>query len=393
MRCHPTDPPPGQARIVAVAGDPGGAAALGPVLAELAGRAEVRVQALAYRQARSVWKRQGLAYQELPESLTPAAADKLLAHPQAALLLTGTSVNGVDLEKKFFAAARQRQVPSLAVLDFWSNYRRRFADGNGPLPPVPDRIAVMDQRARDEMIAAGFEAARLCVTGQPAFDALPACRANFTSARRAALRRRWGASGEDAVVLFASQPLASLYGSTPDNPRYLGYCEHSVLEALIRALERIAPRCGRAILLVIRPHPREKRADLERHCSSSIRVRVEDAGEAREAALAADLVAGMTTVLLLEAALMGCAAVSLQPGLRGADQLACEQGGLIVPVYRNELIEPVLQGLLCNETLRRQSSQRAAQALQPGAAGRVVQLVLEMLQTRTVSLMQEQRAE
>ena len=92
--------------------------------------------------------------------------DGILDNPKASLLLTGTSYNSVDLEKKFIASARERGVPSLAVLDFWSNFALRFSRGDGGLENIPDRIAVMDEWAREEMIAAGFDATRLVVTAR-----------------------------------------------------------------------------------------------------------------------------------------------------------------------------------------------------------------------------------
>jgi hypothetical protein len=67
----------------------------------------------------------------------------------------------LDLEKQFIAQARDRRVPSVTVLDFWMNYAPRFADADGELSCMPDRIAVMDEQARSEMRAAGFESARI----------------------------------------------------------------------------------------------------------------------------------------------------------------------------------------------------------------------------------------
>ena len=110
-------------RIVAVAGDPGGAAAIAPVIEALR-RAGRLVIALAYRQAAQVWKGQGLAFDDVPETTDVKEARRILRSSPTAGLLTATSVNGVDLEKHFIAAARHDRVPSVAVLDFWSSYRR-----------------------------------------------------------------------------------------------------------------------------------------------------------------------------------------------------------------------------------------------------------------------------
>ena len=112
--------------------------------------------------------------------------------PGVGCLLTATSANGIDLEKLFLGAARRLGVPALAVLDFWSNYRQRFSDQRDNLIYLPDRIAVMDEHARTEMIAEGFAPELLSVTGQPAFDALEPAQQRFTPDARAAVRAQLG---------------------------------------------------------------------------------------------------------------------------------------------------------------------------------------------------------
>ena len=144
-----------------------------------------RVAALAYREARAVWANLEPAPQEVAEAITTDEAARLLERLGADFLLAGTSFNGVDLEKRFIAAARLAGVPSLAVLDFWSSYGLRFADAAGRLAYLPDRIAVMDASARAELIAAGVEAERVVATGQPALEALGDVRRRLRPVRRA----------------------------------------------------------------------------------------------------------------------------------------------------------------------------------------------------------------
>jgi hypothetical protein len=369
---------PGARIIVAVAGDAGGANSLAPVIRRL--RAEGRsVTALAYKQAVDVWRRRGVDCEALPEDTTPGGAAERLRGAQADVFLAGTSVNGVDLEKRFIVAARRLGIPSLAVLDFWSNYRARFADERGGLAYLPDRIAVMDSLAREEMIAAGFEPDRLWITGQPGFDELDESRRRLTPQRRAEVREALGIVGDTAMVLFASQPIAAFYGDDTDGPSHPGYTEHTVLAALVAALDRIAVGKAPAIALVVRPHPREDASALQRHRARSIRVIVDGRGDAREVALAADLVTGMSTVLLVEACLLGCVVASLQPGLRSADVLPTNRWGATQAVFRAEDLEGVVGRLLLDEEARREAKAQAARLqFEPGATDRVVRLIDSM---------------
>lgn len=362
--------------ILAIAGDAGGASAVAPVVARL--RASGRpVTALAYRQARSVWAGQGIAYIELSEAKDQTTVSGWLHSAKPTLVLTGTSVNGVDLEKQFIAAATRSNVPSVAVLDFWSNYRPRFADQRGDLTYLPDRVAVMDTQARSEMIAEGFPPERLVVTGQPAFDCLAAVRVRSTPAARAELRNALGVRERQRMVLFASQPLAALWGNDPSVESHPGYTEQTVLDLLCAALSRIVLRRGGAITLVVRPHPREGVIDLSRFESAPVRVISDSTHDGRQMALAADLVVGMTTVLLVEACLLGCVTVSLQPGLRKADVLPTNRAGLTRAVYDARDVEGNMEALLFDHTARGEllAKERLESPAQPQATRQVVELI------------------
>ena len=365
--------------ILAVAGDPGGAAAVAPVVARL--RAFGRpVTALAYRHARAVWSDRGVAFDELAEQTDRDAAHRHLEAARPGLLLLATSVNGLDLEKHFLAAANGREIPSVAVLDFWSNYRPRFADEQGQLAHLPDRIAVMDEQARREMIADGFDATRLVVTGQPAFDELGAVRRHWQGRNRLELRSQLGVAAVERLVLFASQPLAEVYGEDASHSGFLGYTQWSVLRSLVGALDRIGRRSDEPTVLLVRPHPRERPEALQGLQGSRARVLVDGRGDRHEAALAADLVTGMNSILLVEACLLGCPVISLQPGLRLADALPTNRSGATRAVYRDEDVEPAVAELLFDPAARDELAARSAGVgFLSEAAQRVVSVIDELM--------------
>ena len=153
-----------------LAGDPGGGAALIPVIQQLISEQKTNVHVYAYRQSTNLFRRQKIPFWALPETTTLDDFRSLLERHRTSVILTATSVNGIDLEKKLIAAAKDADIPSLAVLDFWTNYRARFEDKHKQLTFLPDRIAVMDQRAVTEMGRLGFPVNQLIITGQPALD-------------------------------------------------------------------------------------------------------------------------------------------------------------------------------------------------------------------------------
>jgi hypothetical protein len=370
--------------IVAVCGDPGGANAVGPVIEALHRDGRVVVQALAYRHAQTVWAKKNLVSDEISETMSRAEVVERLRRTEAVLLLTGTSFSAtlqlVESEKQFIAAAGDLGIPSLAVLDFWSNYARRFSDAAGHLIYMPTQIAIMDERARDEMIAAGLDPSRLVITGQPALEELAQWKSNFNPIHRNTIRDSLGVRTDEKLVLFASQPLADLDGRDSSNPHYFGYTERTVLPALVKVLDRIAEERNQKIFLAIRPHPRESTKFLDAIRCHTIRHVVTTAGEVRDLAMAADLVTGMNSMLLLEACHLGCITVSLQPGLRLPDPLPTNLWGISRAVYNEDEIQLVLDQMLLDENIRASFQARLA-VFQPDkqATRRVTQLIYQML--------------
>lgn len=356
---------------------------MAPVLERLR-EGRVRARALAYKEARSIWGSRGLRFEELGEGFSEADASRLLTDSRAAALAVGTSGNSVDLEKRFITAARRTGTPSLGLLDFWSNYLDRFGDDNGALAYVPDVIAVMDESARAEMIEQGFDASRLIVTGQPAFDALPRIRAGFTPAARERVRRDLGAGADARLVAFVSQPMAAIFGTSAMSPGYMGYTEQEVLAALLGALRKVAQR-GVPVVLAVLPHPREDPRSFAGRSSADVEVVVSRHRSAHEVVMSADLVVGMNSILLMEACYLGCPTLSLQPGLRQADTLPTNRTGISRGVPDAAEIDSAVAELLLDESSRRDLMQRLAEFRVDGAAAeRVAGLIYGLTRADSV---------
>ena len=193
--------PDAAASILCLAGDAGGAAALSPLLAALrAGSQPLRL--LAYGPALALWQSQGLQPEPAPSD--PAAIDR--ACRAARLLLSATSCNEVNLERRYWQAAHAVACPTLAVLDYWSNYGQRFKIAKKPF--WPERIAVMDELAASGMRAAGCPPERLSIVGHPGFDALSAEQLDVE--QRIRLRQTLGIAPQRQLLVFVSQPLSEL---------------------------------------------------------------------------------------------------------------------------------------------------------------------------------------
>ncbi|GLR12921.1 hypothetical protein GCM10007907_17110 [Chitinimonas prasina] len=347
--------------ILAVAGDPGGANALAPALGWLRQQG-CRIHAAGYRQAPALWAALGWQVEPLPEHGFDAAA--WLAGHGAALLLTATSANGVDLERRLWQHARLSGLTSLALLDFWSNYPLRFQSSQDWI--WPEHLAVMDAASAAELHTLG--APQIHITGQPALDALPALLQAFTPARRQVLRDDQQA-GQSRTLLFVSQPLAALYGSEAAARQVVGYCEADVWADLVAAI----PTLTRHTQVWVRSHPRECMSDWRSRLAPHAWARLAEGDNGRDWVLAADGVLGMNSMLLQEACLLGKSVMSYQPGLIGPDVLPANRHGWSTAVTRRAGFATQLAGWL--DTLPPSSA-----PLPDGqATERLGMLVLELL--------------
>jgi len=243
------------------------------------------------------------------------------------------------------------------------------------------------------MIAEGFPAARLCVTGQPAFDCLEARRREFSAATRDALRASLGAETHDHLVVFVSQPLAAMYGpNSTCASNHPGYNEHEVLQRVISALETISEETATKTILAVRPHPKERVEDFRGLASPRIRIRLVPEANAHELVLSADLVAGMTSALLVEACYLGCLTLSLQPGLRTSDVLPTNALGVTQAVYRSDEVLPAIREVMLSPMTRQAMRDRLASFQTDGrATDRVLDRVFKLMgqPVATISVMKE----
>lgn len=338
--------------VVAVAEDPGGARVVLPVLRALASSATATLSCEPHGHAEAIWRAAGLA------SIRAEVPTHVLA---------ATSVSPQMHELRRIRAARTRGIRTVSVLDHWINYRQRFVlEGELVLPDV---IAVMDEQARNAMLSLGFPSDVVVVTGSPALEELAHGLDLTPSDARARLRAMApGADGQ--LVVWVSQPLASGLSE-----RELGFGSASTFTRFATVLERVARRNGRAVDLFFKPHPREGDGPPPRTERSEF-LRVHPLGSGyppRAAALGADLVAGMHSMLLVEACLLGRPVVSFQPGLAVPDPLPSNAAGWSHAAFDEPTLERVLPHALAGESPRGGSSPDPV--LHRGAVERILDLL------------------
>ena len=301
---------PKRLQVLAAAHDTGGANALLPVVRKL--RAHAAVRAVACAQAALVWERAGLAHQRTSMD-SSEDLNRFLAEEEPDALLLGTSW-GQTLDKRLLRMGEERGIPSVAVVDSWMHYRERFFNAEVGRLCLPTKIAVPDQRAAAEARIAGLPQDRLEITGHPHLsEVTSAFQSHALQAQAHALRRRWLAGRrEGPVVLFVSEAFSQY--NVAGSAYYFGYTEVEALEGLVEAVERLEADGSDPIRLVVKLHPRQFDEPISRGPAASRRDMVVVGQESPWACLlAADVIVGMSSMLLLEAALAGKPVISFRP--------------------------------------------------------------------------------
>ena len=322
-------------RVLMVAHDAGGARALLPVARELQRRG-AEVSAIRAGPAVRIFAEEA---PEIPGSDLPddTALPDLTEHFHRAAPDVLLSASGLYncIEHRTRSAARAAGVPVVALLDSWLNYGERFERGDDDARRLPDRVCAIDELTRQGMIAAGMSGEDVRVTGHPDLEAAVVRSRKWTAAERAARRQQAGLTAGATVITFFSDPFYSgpndEFYSGPgalmhaDGTPVFGYTTRDILPAVIEEMETALTAQNGTAHLLIRPHPSENAAALRRivenATTSRLGLTLQETGSADEVIRISDAVFGMMTIALLQSALVGIPAFSIQIGLResGAD--------------------------------------------------------------------------
>lgn len=234
------------------------------------------------------------------------------------LLMVGTSEDMDCFAHGLVDAARTRGIASLGVVDMAVNADRRFRGrSNDPLRHAPDWLAVTDDSTVAAYTALGYPPDRLLVCGHPHYDKVRAQRDTFLTQDRTIHRQTcypqapigrpiWlflaeGIDQLNPVVSFRSSDY-TLHGRGGHNFRGV-----IVLEEVLDTAAELSPRPW----VVLRLHPKNR---VEEFISLAPELGMtSQTGDPLPLVWAADLVLGMTTMLLLETYLLGRPHLAILP--------------------------------------------------------------------------------
>lgn len=200
-------------------------------------------------------------------------------------VITGTGFS--DTEREMWKWARLSNCPTMAVIDAWTNLALRFQGREEMV--VPDVVGVLDLAMAQTFEGFSWWHGITHVVGQAHLQA---------QTNRLRGKRETRAGGASQVVFF-SEPVKEDFGDSR------GFDQFGVFNTLI---ESIGKRSD--IQLLVKPHPRENAAVWRDIVDGSAQL---SELSAADLLVMADGVIGMTTMVLVEAHLLGIPVLSLQP--------------------------------------------------------------------------------
>lgn len=345
-------------KILFFSRDPGGTNAIMPLVEPLRVLGN-EVSVYGKDAALSIYRKQNIDCSNICDIMpsgTQEETDEFVRGTCPDLIVTGTSSEDFT-ERHLWKAAARAGITSFAVLDQWTNYRLRLiSEGEDPMASpstskliLPSFLFVMDEFAREEMCALGIDCERLVVSGQPFFDYIRKRGERFTTAEIETVRREFGGTQGGLVFVFASQPIASIHRKNGMPEDYWGYTETTVLKNVAACLSKLAGEMPVRVTLVLRLHPKDELNAYQNTLAtlpSSIKVVVDREADSSLLLKGADLIIGMFSMLLLEAAILDRRFISVQIGLKRENPLMFDRMGLIRSILTEQQLEETLRGIL-----------------------------------------------
>lgn len=330
------------AKFLFFAHDPGGANAIVPLIEPLK---KIGNELFIYAKGNALLK--------LPDSIELQENDLkvFLKNINPDCIITGTSANDFT-EKYLWKAAKDLNIASIAILDYWSNYGIRFSkygtkdiekyNHNKTFDYLPDFIIVMDEFAKSEMVQEGIDEKIIYPLGNPHFENI------IEQSKTVKNVYSKFATKNEFLITFASQPYNEDYGKGN---------EKLVLEHLIEAVQ------NKNVKIVIKLHPKE---DFSKYAEFKDlpNVILDKDTLPTEIIMASDLLISMTSMFLIEAMILGKNILSYQPDEISPDKFVLTRNKMLPFVKTKKNFKEKVLNILNGERYLRYNHDREFNAVE-----------------------------
>lgn len=358
--------------------DPGAANFIAPlpaVLAERGWHATVFAAGL----AKNYLEDRRVDIQVVDPSMT---AEQILSTINPRILIAGTAENKDTFGLTLISAARASGIITIGIIDSVMNAHYRFrGQSDAPLTYAPDWLLVPDEWTKQAFMALGFPETDTVVCGHPHYDYVMDMAKRFKQVSRDDFRRRLlpGVKDGQKAVVFVTEGSARVkrFSRLPIHEcTFSGRGKNTgrteiMLEEFLDAVQSIVPRP----YLILRLHPKDEPGDYSLYLDEFDQI--DSSGSPLELIYAADLVVGITSMLLMEGALLGIPTLSILPSLKEKELSASIRTGITPYITTREELKSEFGKLLQKDilpTLHRNDS-----FIYHGALQRITEFIEKLL--------------
>lgn len=314
----------GQKVILFFSCEPGGAEVLIPAIHLVMTRTPHKVIVLGYGLGVERFANKGIPCTTI-DPIREHDAHLINTYQPDLIVSSATSLPERDMsEKHLWRIARAAGIPTLAFLDQWQNYAVRFSGvaNDERLAYLPDYINCINETGKCDMTSVGFRRDMLVEFGHPYLSSLKGTAANMDEA---AVRRRLGIEPTQQVALFVSEAIREHFGGAR------GYDQQDALRVFIEMVSSSDMKYRPLIKL----HPKDVQEGYDsilHGYSGLMPVIIRNQASPVECVQIAECVFGMTSIMLIEAFVLGKPVVSIQPGLMVEDPMILSRMGYIAQI-------------------------------------------------------------
>lgn len=376
-------------KVMLFSRDPGGANTVAPLYKKLKAKG-YEVKLFGKDIALNKYVQYGLCGIDITnviKTISQEEIEKFLHEESPDFLITGTSAD--DFTEKFlWKGCEKLRIKSFAILDQWVNYGVRFSkysinelkeyEKTKEHDYLPFKILVMDEYAKEQMVREGIEGNKILVSGQPYFDYLIDKQLDFNEDNISRYRNSIGCNENEFLITYVSEPISNTYNECDNSEHYWGYTERTIFKQFFKVLDSIVQNNDNKIKLIIRLHPKENENNyndiIDLIYNKNISITVDKYSNGFNLMCASDLICGMSSMFLIEAAYLKKSVLSMQMGLRRENSFILDKKGFLKSILSEEELETKLRKILIEK-----NNEECTFNVEKGAVEKVINFMEEIL--------------
>ncbi len=251
------------------------------------------------------------------------------------------------------AACKELNIPSVGAIDGPGSPSFRYrGDSNDPFTHAPNYILVSDDFTKNLYVNEGYKKTNIIVVGHPSYNVIKQKKLKFDKKGCYYFRKKYFPYFDESkpILIFLSELSSGLNksdfikssnytlegrGKSQDRTRI-------VLEEVIEVVKKFKNKP----YLVLRLHPKENESFYSSY-KNDVDLMIKDRFP-HETVYAANAVIGMTTFLIMEAALLGKPTLSIVPRKLEKSWLISAEIGLTPCIYEKKNLETHINSLIFN---------------------------------------------